>query len=152
MPVCFTVRGQPPKKRQDISMWNNHVEAPRVVRLRERAAQAREEAGIAHCFRCHVSLTLVVYLPAPQIEQVGDLDNFVSGVCDALQAAPSNVPLHPAFDGQAVDPRTPLLLEDDAKVVCIAARKVRVEDTACEHYTVEVRPAVADGPARGTEE
>ena len=100
---------------------------------------------MGQCFRGHVSLALVVYLPAPHFEAAGDLDNFISGVCDALQAAPANAHLHEVFQRQAVDPRTPLLIDDDKKVVCIAARKVPIEDKAQAHYTVEVRPATAQG-------
>jgi len=84
------------------------------------------------------SLELRVF--SPNLEKIGDLDNFIAGVCDGLQAAKPSVwgfvsgRLAEDID---IDFRKPLLILDDSGIVSIKASKhegtqlsysVRLED------------------------
>lgn len=133
----FEVRGDyPPKKTTDTSMFCHRSEARLVARLRHAAGQAIEDRPP---LRANVKLTLVVYGPPSHGRQTGDLDNQVSGVLDALQAASKSTPwAEQACWGEAelagVLPDRPIGLLDDGAVVEIAAK--RVEDSATPWYEV----------------
>jgi hypothetical protein len=83
MRVEFEVEG-PPIKREEKSMWARDDQAPYVALLREKALAARTREGIDECFNTFVSLDLTVCVPRSEIERVGGLDNFLTGVCDGL--------------------------------------------------------------------
>ena len=145
MRIEFTVKGRPPRKHGEKSMWARDDEAPFVASLREKALEARSKANLNHCFSSLVSLELTVFIPRSRLESVGDLDNFITGICDGLQAADSKVLpyLHPIFQEpgkEAIDPRNALLIENDAKVIDIRARKVVLDDDQEVYYTVAVEP------------
>jgi hypothetical protein len=127
MRIAFAVDDRPPRKRGEKSMWARADEAPLVARLRREALKQRTKAGLTTCPRVR-SLELTVYAPAGQLERIGDLDSFVSGVCDGLQAAAGRVLpfLHPVFlepGNEDIHPRIPLLIDNDARLVRIVARK-----------------------------
>lgn len=148
MRIEFTVEGRPPKKHGEKSMWARNDEAFPIALLRERALQARRKLGINDCFRSLVSLELTIFIPKSRLESAGDLDNFVTGVCDGLQAAdPKALPyLHSIFHEPrraGIDPRQKLLIEDDSKVVSIAAKKVGVSEDKEIHYKVAVETVQA---------
>lgn len=143
MRVEFSVRGRPPKKHGEKSMWARNDEVPFVISLREKALEARNKHEIKNCFHGLVSLELTVFVPKSQLESVGDLDSFITGVCDGLQAAdPKVLPyLHKAFEEpqlNGIDPRHALLIENDSKVVCIIAKKVAVDTDRETRYDVAV--------------
>lgn len=145
MRIEFTVRGRPPKKHGEKSMWARDDEAPLVFLLREKALEARSKVGLEDCFHSFVALELVIYASRPRLESVGDLDNFITGVCDSLQAADSKVIpyLHKIFQKtkrEGIDPRRPLLFDNDAKVVSIIACKVGLDDEQDMYYKVVVEP------------
>ena len=76
---------------------------------------------------------------------MGDLDSFISGVCDGLQAADSMVLpyLHKIFQEpgrKGIDPRRALLIDNDAKVVSITARKVALDENRDTYYEVAIEP------------
>lgn len=146
MKVEFIVQGRPPKKHGEKSMWARDDEAPQVFLLRQKALEARLKADLEDCFRSPVALKLTIFTPRSRLESVGDLDNFITGVCDALQAADSKVipHLHKTFkkvENGEMDPRKPLLIDNDAKVVSIVANKVVIGDEQDLHYKVAVEPA-----------
>ena len=143
MRIEFTVRGRPPKKHGEKSMWARDDEAPSIALLREKALEARLKARLNDCFRSLVALELTVFAPSSRLESVGDLDTFIAGICDGLQAADSKVLpyLHKTFQEskqKELDPTVPLLIENDAKVVSITARKVALDEDQEMYYTVAV--------------
>jgi len=80
-----------------------------------------------------VAIGLIIFVPRSQLESVGDLNNFITGICDGLQAADPKVRpyLHPIFQEpgrERIDPGYALLIENDAKVVSITVKKVAVAD------------------------
>lgn len=142
MRIEFEVDGRPPRKHGEKSMWARADEAPLVAKLRTRALEARAKGGLSVC--PHVeSLELEVYAPRSKLEGVGDLDSFIAGVCDGLQAADRSVipHLHPVFaepDNETIHPRHSLLIENDSKITLILARKVPAQPSRGVFYKVAV--------------
>jgi len=140
MRIEFSVQGVPPKKHGEKSMWARGDEAPRVALLRQEALRARSEAGVTGCLSSFLSVELTLLVPAKDLEKVGDLDSFVAGVCDGLQAAHPNAhAFHSVFDSREhMDPKRPLLIEDDARVLSIRATKTLVNEGEEISYRVAV--------------
>lgn len=147
MKISFPVPGRPPRQKQGYSMWSRSLnEAPLVVKLRLSALEAMEKEGLSDCFHSFISLKLTLFVPRSQLESIGDLDTFVTGVCDGLQAADnsSRLILHSIFlDPQykEISPNRPLLIEDDSRVISIVAKKMPLgEDQKDQevHYEVIV--------------
>lgn len=147
--VKFSVEGKPPRK----SSWGNE-DAHLVLRFREETLKARTRAGLSQCFNCPVKLKLTVF--APNITNinykqegdndpkryVGDLDAYVSGVCEYLQRAPKNPELNidPILkERNDIGPDIDLIIENDSQIVSIVAEKIK--DDAL-HYEVEIEPRV----------
>ena len=119
----------PPKKHGRKSMWNRKTEVNRLKVLRRKAL---DELGSAPPFTGDIRLTLSVHVgcEAPVFTDAGekgfgDLDNFVSGVCDGLMAAHPNVVPDPSLwpDGSDIHPTRPLAFLDDARITEINAKK-----------------------------
>jgi len=149
MRVEFTVTGLPPKKHGEKSMWARSDEAPRVASLRKKAFEARTQARLDGPFHSLVTLELKIFVQKSKLESIGDLDSFIAGVCDGLQAAdPKVLPyLHKVFQEAVMEgaaPRHALLIENDAKVVSITARKVTLEENQEVYYKVAVEPLSQD--------
>lgn len=145
MRVEFTVDDRPPKKHGEKSLWAREDEASHVAMLREKALEARSKAGMKDCFRTMVAIELMVFVPSFQLESVGDLDSFVTGVCDSLQAAnPKVIPylcgLFLKTIGTELDPRNPVLIDDDSKVMSIIASKMTSSGTSQVGYKIVVEP------------
>jgi hypothetical protein len=147
MQIEFTVEGRPPKKHGEKSMWALDGEAPLIALLRKKAYEARLRAGL-ECFRDLVELGITVFVPESQLETVGDLDNFIAGICDSLQAANVQIlSLHPIFhvltEDDELHPKHPILIDDDAKVVSITGKKVALDESQPIHYKVVVKAVQA---------
>ena len=84
MKIEFQVEGKPPKKDGANSMWGKNSEAQNIVNLRNAAFKKREET-IKEPFHSRVSLELIINAPESELERMGDLDNFITGVCDAFR-------------------------------------------------------------------
>lgn len=132
--VKFTVDGRPPRKPG----WAID-EAVLILELRAKALEARTKAGLNDCFHHPVRLELTVFGPNiinkddPQT-YIGDIDSFLAGVCESLQAAKENAPLNLIFSCRPdLNPSIPLIIENDSLVITAVARKI--EDKT-EHYTV----------------
>ena len=89
--IQFQVEDQlPPKKGGATSMWGKPLEATRLIALRKNALEAR---GSQPIFTVGIRLTLRVHVGFEFAKQFGDpgnfgdLDTFVSGVCDGLMKA-----------------------------------------------------------------
>lgn len=136
--ITFTVAGLPPKKDGANSMWRKNPEVARLIALRLAAAEALgDQLPLAR----DIKLELVVHL-ARNDRSIGDLDNMVTGVLDALQRCHDNTPWksEPAWlapDVEHVRPDRWAVIVDDVEVVGISARKI-VGDLAAGEERYEV--------------
>ena len=127
--IEFRVDGDvPPKKDGANSMWAKRPEVSRLMLLRNAALKAMQGAGP---FRKNISIKLEIHCPAERLAGVGDLDNFVSGVCDGLMAAGPRI----RRDTQWMDDELAsihldhaIAIEDDSEVRSIMALK----ETSCD--------------------
>lgn len=133
MLVRFTVLDLPPKKDGANSMWRKSAEVPRLKALRLAAVQAipgivRQSAALCLRLRIHAAVS------------DGDLDNFITGVCDGLMAAHNNTPITPD-DWQempeAARPNHAIAYRDDCVITQIVAERV-LFDGARPFYEVEI--------------
>lgn len=148
--VAFEVEGIPPKKDGASSLWRKRSEVERVKSLRLAAACA--VAGRSP-FPADVALRLglELHLPTGRHSSLGDLDNFVTGVLDALQAASERTPwdTHPAWIGQLAEilPDRCLLLRDDAQIAEIMARRIPDDDPRAPWYRIVIEAIPGGAPA-----
>jgi hypothetical protein len=122
-PEPIRVEGVPPKKDGANSMWRKGAELDRLKRLRRGALERFKGAPAPAA--ASVSIHLRVLAPASS----GDLDNFVAGVCDGLQAAHPLVRrwIDPAAwedVPSAARPDRPVAFENDASINRITAERV----------------------------
>lgn len=128
MQIKFRVDGHlPPKKDGASSMWKKDAEVPRLVALRRAALAAL--AG-RKPFDRSIGLALRVYVGTTNDRRTGDLDNFVTGVCDGLMAAAPLIPWqgHATWQeshNEAIRPDRSVAIADDSQVVEIRACKVQ---------------------------
>ena len=120
------VNDVPPKKDGANSMWGKASEIPRIKELRRKVLaglDGREPSGGS------VSLELTVFAPA----SAGDLDNFITGICDSLMAAHPSVRWSEtawADVPREAWPDRALVYLDDSQVQQITARRERAEGAA----------------------
>ena len=131
MKVQFTVHGLPPKKDGANSMWGKREEAEKIRALRLEAAAAF--AGRPP-LRENIKLTLRAYVGSGNTRRTGDLDNFVTGICDGLQAADPRAKIAADFEDH-IRPTQAVGIDDDAQVIQIQATKV-IEPVATPFYEV----------------
>lgn len=123
MKVEFSVQGTlPPKKDGSSSMWGKASEVERVLALRRAAFSALDGRPP---LRSKIKLSLCVHLPRNG-RDVGDLDNFITGICDGLMAADikSKVGWWDNLAGDPIHPTRVVAIVDDFEVVGIQAEKV----------------------------
>lgn len=148
-PIEFTVEGIPPKKHGEKSMWDRNDEAPRVALMRDRALSARVDAGLNGPITRFARLELDIFVPQSKLESLGDLDNFITGICDGLQAAHFGVKhVHPVFENlssEELHPYRAILLANDSRIVDIHARKIPVSEGEPIRYRVALKPIVING-------
>ncbi len=140
--ISFEVKGRPPRKLRDRSLWSSDEEAPLVKKLREKALEARNKK-IDDCFHGKIKLNLSIYtnkiLDKSGIhDYVGDLDSFVSGVCESLH--PANIEalnyLHSVFKNNVkIYPDKPILFDDDSQVIDINAKKSSSKES---YYVISI--------------
>ena len=119
----FEVEGLPPKKDGAQSMWGKPLEAQRLVALRQAALQALKGQP---ALQSNIKLTLKIHLPAND-RSMGDLDTFITGVCDGLMGTPYGGKLDPLLDNKELEsiyPTKTIAIVDDSEVVSIQAEKV----------------------------
>lgn len=136
--IRFRVSGAlPPKKDGANSMWRKPVEVERLLVLRRAAFAAlngRRLEGAA------LRLVIEVRCPEPTCRTTGDLDNFVTGVCDGLQRSDARTPwrdidIWTRSENAPVAPDVFEVFPDDARIVEIVARKAAA---AAPSYDVEI--------------
>lgn len=147
MRIEFTVEGRPPRKQQTTSMWSQPKEAKLVANLRVKALEAMKKAGLNECFNSHVSLDITLVTPYSILERIGDLDTFITGICDGLQAAHNNAhtSIHELFQNPAyseIDPRRPLLIMNDSQIMSITAKKKSLQLGQGMYYAMYYKVAV----------
>lgn len=127
--IEFRVDGDaPPKKDGANSMWAKRPEVLRLMLLRKAALEAMEGAGP---FRTNISIKLEIHCPAERLARVGDLDNFIAGVCDGLMAAGPRIRRDTrwmADELASINPDLAIAIEDDSEVCSIMAMKETSHD------------------------
>jgi len=121
--VTVVVPGFPPKKDGAQSMWRKRGEQPRIIALR-RALHTKLGPTV---FAGHVALDLELRISDDRILTAGDLDNFVTGICDSLMAANGLPRTHGEYsdsEWEGIEPDRVIALPNDATVVAISARKI----------------------------
>lgn len=136
--VEFIVNDLPPKKDGANSMWRKPAEIPRIISLRLAAWNAIKKfdvpLGLIH-------MKLWVHAQPHH----GDLDNFITGICDGLMAA------HPlsikhvqnavwADLPAPVAPDKHILFEDDAMITKIEAERIKPDNNFYYELTFEWLP------------
>jgi hypothetical protein len=126
--IRFTGQGDlPPKKDGAKSMWDKPLEAKRLLVLRRAAVAAM---GGRPPLSKAISLTLNICVPGHRVAVIGDLDTFVTGVCDGLQAAHTRADLGTIWlEPEATDvlPSRIAAIVNDREIISIVARKVPLE-------------------------
>jgi len=122
--IEFEVEGElPPKKDGAKSMWAKPAEVPRLIALR-RAALAAIGSGTP--LSRDIVLRLEVRLPPKTAQRHGDLDNFVTGICDGLMTADPRASLDARWgqlDLKSIAPSCPIGIMDDDSIIEIQAVK-----------------------------
>jgi len=134
--VEFRVQGKPPKKDGASSMWGKASEADNIVNLRKAAVKATDGLGVGP-FTGRLGIELSIYAEEKVIESMGDLDNFITGICDGLQAADPRANMHERILDEC-NPYEPILFYSDSKVYDIHARKIPVEGREEGYYELKV--------------
>jgi hypothetical protein len=120
--IDFTVEGQlPPKKDGTNSMWGEHGNFQRLRALRQAAEVAMKGQDP---LRRNINLTLEVHCGSSDVRP-GDLDNFITGVCDGLQKASARCKPNQRWREapSKIGPQRAIGFENDAEVVSISASK-----------------------------
>jgi hypothetical protein len=115
------------------SMWRNGSEFERLKNLRIAAVQAMGGRSPATSL-IHLSLRLYA---APEN---GDLDNFITGICDGLIAAHSRTPIELNFWAglpELAQPNRSICYMDDKLITRIIAERL-TSDAHDQHYEVEL--------------
>ena len=123
--IRFRVNGElPPKKDGATSMWGKPTEARRLIALRLAAHNA---LGGQRPFEIDIQLTLRVHVGPQNDRRSGDLDNYVTGVCDGLMAAAPASSVNQLFrepKASIVNPSKTVAIVDDSQIVKIEAVKL----------------------------
>ena len=133
MKIFFKVTGIPPKKDGANSMWRKGSEFERLKNLRIAAIQAMGGRSPAtSMFQLHLRL-----YAAPEN---GDLDNFITGICDGLMAAHPRTPIDTELwsgISEFAQPNKSICYTDDKLIVKIIAERL-TSDAHDQHYEVEL--------------
>ena len=135
--ISFQVNNIPPKKDGANSMWGKETEIPRLISLRKAALKAM--AG-RNPFERNIYLKLKFHCPQAKICRVGDLDNFITGICDGLQAADSRAggkAVWATEEPPEIRPQSCIAIRDDCNVVQISAEKIG-DDSERYWYEIEI--------------
>ena len=114
----------PPKKDGAQSMWGKPGEALRLVKLRQKALESFR--GNPPLIR-NIKLTIKIYVGRINTMHTGDLDNFITGICDGLMQADVKANMHSIWskpEYEAIHPSKPIAIDDDSHVVYIEAAKI----------------------------
>lgn len=111
----------PPKKDGANSMWGKRSEHDRLVKLRRAAVDA---LGGRPPLTRNIHLTVTIYVGTRNDRRVGDLDTFITGVCDGLQKADARANTAAWTETESpIHPTRVVAIEDDCQVIAIHAEK-----------------------------
>jgi hypothetical protein len=131
--VEFTVNDIPPKEDGANSMWGKPAEIARLKSLRKEAYRA-----LRGTMPDATRLTLTLHVHADVA--AGDLDNFITGICDGLQAAHRQTPIDESAWSDVpseLHPRKPIAFCDDACIFRILAER-HVQLSSGPRYEVQL--------------
>ena len=132
MKYSFEVTGLPPKKDGANSMWKKENSANKIIKLRKKA---RKEFELKRkILTKNIKLSLKIYLNK-NTKQIGDLDNFIGGVCDSLMFADKKAKIHSNFKE---NPKGSFrLIEEDFQIIKISAEK-KINSNNIQKYSVKI--------------
>ena len=132
--IDFTVLGDlPPKKDGANSMWGKPSERERLIKLRR---GAMEKLGADDPLETDIRMVVEIHDSKQRIAGIGDLDNFITGICDGLMAASQRIARMDGWtENPLIDPSRCIAIRDDREVVEIIARKIG-DESAEPWYTV----------------
>jgi Holliday junction resolvase RusA-like endonuclease len=143
---CF-----PPKKLPNISMYNNEKEATKVHLLRKAALKAREDKQLeVYELTAKLEITLRIFIAEKHEQERGDLDNYTSGILDALQPANENMDdiyfagcfqeyLVDDGEGRKLSPREPIIFVNDKSIRSIHASFEPLAKGEHAHYIINIK-------------
>ena len=135
--IRFHVDGLPPKKDGANSMWGKPLEAGRLVSLRKAALLAMNGRPP---MKSNIKLAITVCVGTKNDRSIGDLDTFITGVCDGLMKVAPRCKLCADVWSEveeSIRPDKRVAIDDDCQVVSIQA--VKVKDAAGKQfYDVEL--------------
>lgn len=118
----FKVDGYPPKKHGEKSMWSWDTESERLIALRKAAL-----AGMGHDkLESNISLSIRLHIKGKNTRYTGDLDNYITGICDGLMMAANSGVLNECWDSpehQDIHPLQCSFIADDSEIIKIKAEK-----------------------------
>ncbi len=133
MRLSISVEGLPPKKDGANSMWRQPALVERLIALRNEASAAMgdrpPQAGPLH-MRVRVEA----------LREEGDLDNFITGICDGLMAAKGEAwrdTIRWTEQPAAIQPDRHIVYTDDRWIDRIEAERIAPEQGR-RGYTVEL--------------
>lgn len=116
----MSVPGVSPKKDAAWSMWMKPFQAERLKLLRLAATSAVQESGKVPEGPVHLIVRIYAH------PELGDLDSFVSGICDGLMAAHPLVLVDPSLWSDLPEearPDRPIMFVDDRAITKIEAER-----------------------------
>jgi hypothetical protein len=140
--IDFIVRGMlPPKKDGARSMWGKNSERHRLIALRRAAL---ESLGGQPPFERDIRITVEIHDRPQRISFIGDLDNFITGICVGLMSAAPRASRTEDWEVDTgiadIGPSRCIAIRDDRHVVEIAARKLG-DDSSVPWYAVTLEGA-----------
>jgi hypothetical protein len=119
--IVERIDGFPPMKDGASSMWGKPEQLPRLQRLRQSFITA---LGGQPSLARNIRLTLRLHVGPVNGRHVGDLDNFITGICDGLQSGKGTWAAWDTRELESVHPRNAVAIVDDSEVVKIDAEKI----------------------------
>ena len=119
----FRVVGFPPKKHGEKSMWSWDTESERLIALRKEALATMGRDNLEK----NISLSIKLHVKGENTYYTGDLDNYITGICDGLMIAANRVILNDCWDKPEcldIHPLKYSFIADDSEVTRIQAEKV----------------------------
>jgi hypothetical protein len=130
--IEFTVEGLPPKKDGANSMWAKSTEIPRLSQLREKAHEAMQGREL---LKGQLKLIITIYTES----NTGDLDNFVTGICDGLMAANGKAKIDETIWARTgtLHPKFALVYVDDKEICEITCSRKPPENSRFYRVRIE---------------
>jgi hypothetical protein len=118
--IIFSVADLPPQKDGANSMWGKASEMKRIKSLRSAAFRAMQNQPLA---RLWVHMELKIHA----VPSDGDLDNFITGICDSLMAAHPRTPIGDGDWGDVdpgIKPSEAIVYKNDAIIKRITTERL----------------------------